>query len=216
MPNTPDSLLATLPRAWAGVSSLRFIVAPLRQDLVFAPVVAPLWRCRQVDCSRGKGNVSDPGAQRSLQTCYTRRSPAAVDWARGPRGRFQTTSDPSFDEETNVMRCTGLAAALWMVLTGIGAAEEKTTAPRTISTAGDAVVYVAPDEVVVNLGVETLEPELEKASRSTTRPPCDWSRPLRTWASRPNRSRPTTSTSKSATRTTTSSSPAMSSAAATP
>lgn len=37
---------------------------------------------------------------------------------------------------------------------------------RTIATTGEATVYVVPDEVVVNLGVETFEPLLEKAKNN--------------------------------------------------
>jgi uncharacterized protein len=35
--------------------------------------------------------------------------------------------------------------------------------PRTISTTGESVVYVTPDEVIVSLGVETFNPDLDKA-----------------------------------------------------
>lgn len=35
--------------------------------------------------------------------------------------------------------------------------------PRTINTSGDATVYVAPGEVVVNIGVETFDPQLDQA-----------------------------------------------------
>jgi uncharacterized protein YggE len=54
--------------------------------------------------------------------------------------------------------------AFWIALAAVAAgAEEKTLDVRTISTSGEAVVYAVPDEVVVNFGVETAQPELEKA-----------------------------------------------------
>jgi len=37
------------------------------------------------------------------------------------------------------------------------------TPPRTVSTSGEAVVYVAPDEVVLNVGVEIFDPQLDRA-----------------------------------------------------
>jgi uncharacterized protein len=42
-------------------------------------------------------------------------------------------------------------------------AEEKPVDVRTISTSGEAVVYAAPDEVIVNLGIETADADLQKA-----------------------------------------------------
>jgi uncharacterized protein YggE len=38
-----------------------------------------------------------------------------------------------------------------------------TVPPRTITTTGEAVVYVVPDEIVVNFGVETFDAQLSKA-----------------------------------------------------
>jgi uncharacterized protein YggE len=35
--------------------------------------------------------------------------------------------------------------------------------PRTITTNGEAVVYVAPDEVILNVGIETFDAQLERA-----------------------------------------------------
>src|SRR6185295_16785992 len=35
--------------------------------------------------------------------------------------------------------------------------------PRSISTSGEAIVYVTPDEVNVVFGVETFDPDLDKA-----------------------------------------------------
>lgn len=37
--------------------------------------------------------------------------------------------------------------------------------PRTITTSGDAVVYVVPDEVILSLGVETFAAKLDDAKR---------------------------------------------------
>ena len=34
--------------------------------------------------------------------------------------------------------------------------------PRTINTSGEAVVFVVPDEVIVNVGVETFDPQLDR------------------------------------------------------
>lgn len=39
----------------------------------------------------------------------------------------------------------------------------ETPAPRPIHVNGEAVVYVSPDEVVINLGVETFNPNLDEA-----------------------------------------------------
>jgi uncharacterized protein len=62
------------------------------------------------------------------------------------------------------MRLIGLTAAVWTALAAVAAsAQEKPVDVRTISTSGEAVVYAVPDEVVVNFGVETAQPELEKA-----------------------------------------------------
>jgi len=38
---------------------------------------------------------------------------------------------------------------------------------RTISTSGEAVVYVVPDEVIVNLGVEVYHKDLDQAVRTS-------------------------------------------------
>ena len=40
------------------------------------------------------------------------------------------------------------------------------TPPRTVSTSGEAVVQVVPDEVVVSLGIETFAPKLEDAKKA--------------------------------------------------
>ena len=36
--------------------------------------------------------------------------------------------------------------------------------PRVISTTGESVVYVTPDEVIVNVGVETFNPDLDQSN----------------------------------------------------
>lgn len=38
--------------------------------------------------------------------------------------------------------------------------------PRTISTSGEALIQVAPDEVIVNVGVETFDPSLDKSKEA--------------------------------------------------
>jgi len=57
-------------------------------------------------------------------------------------------------------RITALIAAAMLVSSIAMAAEAP---PRTVSTSGEAVVYVAPDEVVLNLGVEMFDPQLDRA-----------------------------------------------------
>ena len=49
-----------------------------------------------------------------------------------------------------------------LAIASLTAAAEKDE-PRTISTTGEAVVYVAPDEAILNVGVETFSPQLDKA-----------------------------------------------------
>ncbi len=60
----------------------------------------------------------------------------------------------------------GCVAAL-LVVVGLAARPARGQAPvapaRGVTTTGDAVVYVTPDEVIVSLGVETFEKELERA-----------------------------------------------------
>lgn len=53
----------------------------------------------------------------------------------------------------------GLAAEAQDALGALVAASN----PRTISTSGEAVIYVVPDEVVVGLGIETFDKDLDKA-----------------------------------------------------
>src|SRR5947209_1675267 len=52
------------------------------------------------------------------------------------------------------------ALALLVMVARSNAAEEQ---PRTISTTGEAVVYVVPNEVIVNFGVEHFAQDLDKA-----------------------------------------------------
>src|SRR5439155_6654620 len=63
-----------------------------------------------------------------------------------------------------IMRHIFLLAVLFVSILGIcpvsRAAEEP---PRTISTTGESTVYVRPDEVVVNLGVETFNKVLSES-----------------------------------------------------
>jgi len=57
---------------------------------------------------------------------------------------------------------TTLAIALFSLLSlsSLASAEDP---PRSISTSGEAIVYVTPNEVNVVLGVETFDPDLDKA-----------------------------------------------------
>src|SRR6184192_1023430 len=41
--------------------------------------------------------------------------------------------------------------------------------PRTITTTGESIVYVVPDEVIVNFGVETYDPRLDRAKSDNDR-----------------------------------------------
>ena len=57
--------------------------------------------------------------------------------------------------------------------------------PRTISTNGEAIIYVAPDEVIVNFGVETSDASVTDDAPSvdaaTTDDACtSWARPTGT------------------------------------
>lgn len=59
------------------------------------------------------------------------------------------------------MRNTKLAAAgLVLLMAAVGAGPEGV---RTVTTTGEAVVYVVPDEVVVRLGVQVVDADLDKA-----------------------------------------------------
>ena len=57
-------------------------------------------------------------------------------------------------------------AALFLLLPLVAPAAAAEAPPRTISTSGDAVVHVVPDEVVLALGVETFAPRLEDAKKA--------------------------------------------------
>lgn len=67
------------------------------------------------------------------------------------------------------MRSLCITALLLVVITPAALAQDALAAlvaganPRTISTSGEAVVYVVPDEVVVGLGIETFDKDLDKA-----------------------------------------------------
>lgn len=56
--------------------------------------------------------------------------------------------------------------ALSTLLPAAAPAHAAEAPPRTISTTGEAVVHVVPDEVVVALGVETFAPKLDDAKKS--------------------------------------------------
>jgi len=58
------------------------------------------------------------------------------------------------------MSARAFAATLVLLLPALAVAEEP---PRTISTSGEAVIYVAPDEVIVQVGVETYAAELGRS-----------------------------------------------------
>ena len=62
------------------------------------------------------------------------------------------------------MRFTAVATLVLLIVSSALAAEE--ALPRTISTTGEAVVNVVPDEVIVGLGVETFAPKLEDAKKA--------------------------------------------------
>ena len=63
-------------------------------------------------------------------------------------------------------RATILACVLSIGLlasTAHAQADAERVAPRTITTTGEAIVYVVPDEIVINFGVETFDAQLGKA-----------------------------------------------------
>ena len=65
---------------------------------------------------------------------------------------------------------------------------------RTITSSGDAAVFVVPDEAVVSFGIETFNSDLDHAKSlndEASRHGC--SRPSGPWASRISTSRPTPS-----------------------
>jgi uncharacterized protein len=55
------------------------------------------------------------------------------------------------------------AVFLVLAVAAICSAARADVEPRTITTSGEATVYVVPNEVVVSLGVETFDPDLQKA-----------------------------------------------------
>jgi uncharacterized protein YggE len=52
---------------------------------------------------------------------------------------------------------------LLLTLTSAALAQQPIEQPRTITTTGEAIVYVAPDEVIVTLGVETFNANLDES-----------------------------------------------------
>ena len=53
--------------------------------------------------------------------------------------------------------------ALFLAIAPLAFAQQPVEHPRTVTTAGESVVYVVPDEVIVMLGVETFNPNLDEA-----------------------------------------------------
>ncbi len=65
------------------------------------------------------------------------------------------------------MRLPTLSLIAFIVTTGLHAQEMPIhTPPRSISTSGESIVYVVPDEVIVNFGVQTFDRDLDKAKTS--------------------------------------------------
>jgi hypothetical protein len=66
------------------------------------------------------------------------------------------------------MRNAAIAAVLAGCLVGCSrrAAVAAEAEPRTVSTSGEAVIYVVPDEVVVGFGVETFKEDLDAARQA--------------------------------------------------
>jgi uncharacterized protein YggE len=56
-----------------------------------------------------------------------------------------------------------LALSLVSAVSPAFSARADETPPRSLSTSGEAIVYVVPDEVIVNFGIETFSPDLDKA-----------------------------------------------------
>lgn len=59
-----------------------------------------------------------------------------------------------------------VTSGLVVVLALVGRAAAAESSPRTITTAGDAVVYVVPDRAIVTVGVETFAAKVEDAKRA--------------------------------------------------
>ena len=56
---------------------------------------------------------------------------------------------------------------IFIVTSGLHAQEMPIRAPvRSISTSGESIVYVVPDEVIVNFGVQTFDRDLDKATNT--------------------------------------------------
>src|SRR5687767_14780748 len=58
-----------------------------------------------------------------------------------------------------------LAAFALFLTTSVTARAEEQFQKASVSTTGEAIVYVKPDEVVLNFGVETFDTNLEKAKQ---------------------------------------------------
>jgi uncharacterized protein YggE len=61
------------------------------------------------------------------------------------------------------MNRAAVLLTLFITLTPAAFAQQPPEPPRTITTSGDSVVYVVPDEVIVTLGVETFSPNLDES-----------------------------------------------------
>jgi uncharacterized protein YggE len=61
---------------------------------------------------------------------------------------------------------TSFFSLLLIALVARAALAAEEAQPRTVSTTGDAVVYVTPDEVIVSFGVETFHRQLDYAKAS--------------------------------------------------
>jgi uncharacterized protein YggE len=60
-----------------------------------------------------------------------------------------------------------IAALPWILLGTLARAQEEK--PRTITSSGQAVMFVVPDEVTVSFGVETYDPSLDKSKGENDR-----------------------------------------------
>jgi uncharacterized protein YggE len=60
---------------------------------------------------------------------------------------------------------SGSLVLLGLVVLAQSAKADPTATPRTVSTTGESSVYVTPDEVIVNVGVETFNASLDAAKQ---------------------------------------------------
>jgi len=56
-----------------------------------------------------------------------------------------------------------ISVVLFVSLTCATSSRADDFPPRSISTSGESIVYVTPDEVGVSFGIETFDPDLDKA-----------------------------------------------------